>query len=670
MKQKHFPKLAWHFDLHTPGNVRVNHKPNPSEMARTLKAAGVEEVITFAKCHFGHAYYPTKVGTPHPRLKGDAFGSVLAACRKQGVGVFAYLSFGIDGEAGRAHPEWQQKFTPDQKVMKAFDFISVCPFTSYLDKLMLPQIEEVSTLYRPDGLWFDTMSALAPCYCESCLTTFRKETGKEIPTDDNDPLQATFGQWRHDRGVAMVERVAAFIHQVLPGGAVGFNQLGSLYYPEPMPRGVTELSLDPPTYGPQSLQFGLNAAFGGTTGIDCEVMPTIMNQGWGDWSIASELRLEQVAVSIWARGVRLIYGDRLHPEIRLAPTTKRALQFVGSLRQRVADAQATPDVVILHSPSVTCGDSFEEFARNPRGRMGRISGSHELCLDAGLNTTVAAECYLSEWLDKARLIVVPELTSISRETESKLHAHAEQGGRILIVGPIPTVNGRSLDWLGVRAGSKPWQDHIYLPAWPGMEKSPVLVRGDVHALTLQGAKKILCAIPAYDAQHGVRYGWGIGPASEKPSPHPIVAVAKVGRGEVWYLGTPLFSDYAQHANWQQIAWFRAMIARCKAPLRAWIENPHGNVELVLWENATSTWAILIQHRGDQLCGTQGASMPWMRVMGPSPSQDIVLNLECRGRRVARARSEKTSLRATERRGHLRIPVRLDSVWRVVRVDWK
>ena len=97
-------RLAWHFDFHSHGSVRIGHDPDVEGVAAALAAAGVEEIITFAKCHTGFAYYPTRIGTPHPRMRGDAFGDVLRACRARDIRVLAYVSFGIDGEAARRHP--------------------------------------------------------------------------------------------------------------------------------------------------------------------------------------------------------------------------------------------------------------------------------------------------------------------------------------------------------------------------------------------------------------------------------------------------------------------------------------------------------------------------------------------------------------------------------------
>jgi hypothetical protein len=203
-----------------------------------------------------------------------------------------------------------------------------------------------------------------------------------------------------------------------------------------------------------------------------------------------------------------------------------------------------------------------------------------------------------------------------------------------------------------------------------MDKVPVLVRGDFHQLTLAGAKPVMRAIAPYDAQHGVRYGWGIGPACDKPSEHPALTVFRLGKGTVHCLAPPIFSDYAQHANAQQIAWFRSMWLQAKVPFRAHIENPHGNVELVLWENATTTWAVLVQHRGEQLAGMHGMPTPWMRSLGPLPCQQFAFSLRRNGRTPRRVTMAGKTIPFTMTSVAIKAPVRLDQVWGVVRVEWK
>lgn len=666
--------FGWHLDLHTPGNVRVNRRPDPSGLARALKAAGASELITFAKCHFGWSYYPTRVATPHPGIRrGDPFGSVLAACRREGIRVYAYVSFGIDGQAARQHPTWRL-LDARGNPLGGHGFTCVCPHSGYLERLMLPQVREICRRYRPDGLWFDTMSALAPCYCRACRRRFLAETGHRLPTREDDPLQGLAGRWRREGGLRVIERVAAAIHAELPGAGVGFNQVGSVPYPEPLRPGVTVLSLDPPTYGPQSRLMGLHAAFGAMAGVPCEVMPTIYNQGWGDWSLATQARLERVAVAVWARGVRVVYGDRLHPDVRLAPPSLRALDFLGKLRRRVrrafppAAARVKPDLLILHGPSVTYGERGQYFGNQPRERVEALQGAHALCLDAGLGFGVTPEHRLAEHLGDARLVILPELPSLAAATERALHRHVVRGGRLLAIGRVPRVGRRPLGWLGVREHARPWQDHVYLPAWNPSDL-PVLARGDFHRVRAPGARVLARAIPAFDARHGLRYGWGIGPAADRASPFPALVWRCVGKGWVAHLEAPLCSDYARHANWAQRDWFAGLVRRLRVPLRLQVESQGPGLEAVLWEHGRAAWVVLVQHAGEELCGVTGSPRPWMRTVGPVPRQALRVRVEARGRRLRRAACGQRPLRWIRRGSSLDLAFTLDAPWAVLRLDW-
>jgi len=599
--------LTWHFDFHTPGYVRVGEECDSESVAEALGGTGVEGVIIFAKCHFGYSYYPTKVGTPHPKLAVDLFGKLLNSVRRRGMRVASYVSFGIDGAAGEEHPDWRRVYADGSSDPGGW-FVNMCPFTPYLGDRVLPQIEELFHLYRPDGYWFDTMSALAPCYCETCREEFREHSRHELPVDENDPLQIIAGTWRHQRGFALVERVGAFIHRLDPSASVGFNQLGSLPYPEPMPSGVTVLTLDPETTGPQSIPFSLNAAYGSHASQPCEIMPTIFHGGWGDWSPAPALRLETTALACWIRGTTLVVGDRLHPEGRLAEPSVSAMKLIASTRAKWMRAEPAPgaclepDIVVLHSPSLTNGPDCRFFAvGDPRSRLTPVNGMHRLLLDAGLNSTVAAEWQLEEVLNVARLIVVPEIPALTLDTEKRLKRFVESGGSVLFSGKIPSVEGRPFLDTGVLVGEAAWQDHAYLPGFENPLEE-ILVRGEIRETRILDASVESFLIPAYDAKPGLRYGWGIGPSSGLPSANPALTRRAVGTGAIWYLNAMLASDYARIGNWPQVPWFAELVAETGVSLRARLLQGAGNLELTVWEDARSTWIYLLSHDSEQLVG--------------------------------------------------------------------
>jgi len=663
--------LVWHFDFHTPGHVRVGDRCDFDGVAGSLVDAGVGAAIIFAKCHFGFSYYPTKVGTPHPRLAADVFGGLLKAMRAKGLKVQSYVSFGIDGAGAEAHPEWRRTYSDGTSDPSGW-FINVCPFTSYLDQRVLPQIEELARIYQPDGYWFDTMSALSPCYCRQCRDDFQRETGAPLPIAMDDPLQARAGQWRHDRGFALVSRVAEYIRSLDPAAAVGFNQLGSLPYPEPMPVGVTVLTLDPETQGPQSIPFSLNAAYGSNAPLPCEIMPTIFHGGWGDWSPAPLRRLESTALACWIRGATFIPGDRLHPEGHLTEISQNALTSVAALRScwedcaPGSDAMLAPDVLILHSPSLTNGDDLQLFAvDDPRARLTPINGMHRLLLDAGFNFTVAAEWELNSALRDVSVVVVPEIPTLSIKTEKWLMAFAADGGKILFIGTLPTVDGHPFSGTGVEVCKGLWQDHAYLPALRDGEPE-VLVRGGMNAITTKGAEARLALIEAYDSVAGSRYGWGIGPSSHISSLNPALTRCALGRGEIWFLNAPIASDYARMGNWPQMAWISDLLENVAPEVRGVLLESGGNLELVLWQDSSSTWIFLLDHETEQLVG-EGRF--WSRTTRCSATRDFALSIATQGRspKLHTLRGEKIVAAANPT--HLNITGAFKRPFCALRIDW-
>ncbi len=663
--------LAWHFDFHSHRSVRIGHRSDYPGVAAALKDAGVEEIIAFAKCHNGFSYYPTRLSTPHPLMKEDVFGGLVRACRHEGISPLAYVSFGIDGEAARKHPDWAQVHANGPALSPDW-FISVCPFTAYTDELMLPQIEEIIKAYRPDGFFFDTMGSLRTCYCDVCRRDFRAAHGQEIPRDEPDPNWPAYGAFRRTRGLALIERVGRFIQQRLPGARVGFNQIGSAPYPEKMPASITRLTLDPPTYGPQSRSMGFCAAYGASADRPADVMPTIFNQGWGDWSLATARRMEKVAAAAWARNVRLYMGDRLHPEGRLDATTATALRQMKDIRRRMA-AEFPPDsalpddeVLILHSRSTVYGEDLRHFALNLGDRLAPLHGAHRLLGDAGTSLGVCAEAFLSARLRGIGLIVLPEIPALDPDTDAVLRLYVENGGRVLIAGGIPRVNGAPMNWLGVSRAETPWQDHIYLPAWPAMSHTlPVLARGAFHRLTLAGAEGIVPAIQPYDLAYGVRMGWGICPPAAEPSPHPALTRFRYGRGEVWYLEARLCSDYAAGGNWQQVEWAAGLIEQVLPAPRAALSGAPGNVELVCRRAPDRTWAILINHGGEEYFGPRG----WPRALEAQPPYDLALKLRD-ARKPLRVTCNGADVRFQVRDGVVIVPVIMDAPWKVIQAQWQ
>jgi hypothetical protein len=670
-------QLAWHFDFHSHKSIRINHDPDVAGMAEALAAAGVDEIITFAKCHTGFAYYPSRVGNPHPLMVGDAFGDVVRACKARGIRVLAYISFGIDGEAGRRHPDWAQVGDPKAGPhITADHFVATYPYTPYIDDFMLPMIQEILDGYEVDGFFFDTMGAMGICHCRYCQEEFQRECGRAIPLGPTDPDWGRYGAFRRARAWRVVGHVGQYILARRPGMKVGFNWVGTVRFPERMPAGVTCLTCDYSTTGPQSLQASFHSSFGKTAELPCDVMYTIINQGWGDWAPRPLAGLEQTGVTVWAHGCKPYLGDRLHPTNRLDPMSVRAIAFMGEVQRRVAaaypddDAVQPNEVLLVNGPMAQYGGpDMRGFAADHSGLI-PLEGMHRLLLDAGYPMAIAPEDFLEKHLSKARVVILSELRALTAAAATALRRFVEAGGRLLVTGRVPAAaaGGLALDWLGVTRAEAPWQDHIYLPLWqPDAEKSPVLVHGPFHRLALAGAEMVLPAIQPYDCSFGMRFGHATGPASFEPSTVPALTRLAVGRGEVWYLEAPIGSDYYHKANYWQADWLRGLMERLLPNPAARVVSAAGNVEAVPHVSARATWVFLINHGGEQI----GLSQRTARTFAQVPHFPITVEVRIPPGREPKSVSAGAKRVAWTREGSvLRAKLTLSGIWTVVKAVWR
>jgi hypothetical protein len=319
----------------------------------------------------------------------------------------------------------------------------------------------------------------------------------------------------------------------------------------------------------------------------------------------------------------------------------------------------------LHGPQQAYGVDKRHFAYSLEG-LSPLIGAHRLLLDCGENFAISAEDFLAANLSTCKMVILPEMAAIDEITEKALLQFVWKGGTLLIVGRLPQVNGQPIIWAGLqRQEEQPWQDHIYLPGWPGHE-SAVLVRGDFYKLRLQGAKRLLPAIQPYDCTYGVKFGWGVGPASSSPSPFPALARMNLQRGTVWYLEAPIFSDYAQHANWNQQKWFKQLLKRILPDPFVRAENPAGSLEIVAHADDDTAWLFLINHSGEQL-NENG----WAWTILPVSPLDITVEIrDPRGRTPRLITQGNLPIPWQDTEGTNRVPMKMDTIWKILRISWK
>jgi len=153
------------------------------------------------------AYYPTKIPL-HYRSKWlgnrDAFGELVAGCRKQNMVVIARTDpHAVHQDVYDAHPDWIA-VEADGKKRRHWaspELWVTCALGPYNFEFMTAVTKEIVSLYKVDGVFSNRWAGSGMCYCEHCRENFKKAAGMDLPrtNDPRDPVKRAHQQWREQR---------------------------------------------------------------------------------------------------------------------------------------------------------------------------------------------------------------------------------------------------------------------------------------------------------------------------------------------------------------------------------------------------------------------------------------------------------------------------------------
>ena len=396
-----------HLDFHTSEHIPdVGSKFDAGDFVSTLKAAHVDSITVFAKCHHGWSYYPTKVGAPHPRLaRPDLLGDMVRALRDADIDYPIYISVMWDERNASIHPEW--------RVMSATNgFHHALPADSssarqlspawhtlclnhkpYRDEL-LAQAREVVKAYDPPGLFFDII--LTPdCVCAACLATMAEHgLDAERPADrlKND-------EWVNER---FRSEMSAALNEEFPGLRVFYN-CGHIDKQGPKrfaPYSHLEIE-SLPTGGWGYDHFPSSARYAASLGLDMVSHTGKFHTSWGEFGgFKQPDALEYETAQMVALGAKCLVGDQLHPNGAINPDTYAsvtpAYARIEKLEPYLRDARQVSEIAILS------GEFF-----HPSGARNNVSddGAAQMLLELKLPFDVIDT---SARFDKYRLLILPD----------------------------------------------------------------------------------------------------------------------------------------------------------------------------------------------------------------------------------------------------------------------
>jgi len=542
-----------HLDFHTPGSIPdVGVDFDPARFAETVRAAQIDSMTVFSRCHHGYSYHPTSVGTMHPGLGFDLLGVQIEALHGIGVRAPIYLTVGWDELMADEHPEWLQ-LAADGRICRSrpgdlsswrfLDFAS--PYVDYV----LALTEEVLARYGPvDGIFFDIIRQGA----EGNGSVWRRRRMREEGVDPHDPAAVREFETRLERG--FMERASALVRGRNQAATIFFN---SRLRPDRDPALGSRAEL--PFYSHVEIEslpgggwgynhYPLFAAYFQGLGLPLLGMTGIFHGHWGDFgSLKTEAALGYECARMLATGTACSVGDHLHPRGAL---DRAAYDRLGSVFSRVealepwcAGAEPVTEVGVLLAET---GPRF-----NVAGRE----------LDEGAMRMLLELHRPFRFLDRAAdlspeqfpVLIAPDAVPFPDRYAAKIAAYLEAGGALL---------------LSHRSGLTPAGDR-FAPALAealgieflgdAPETPDFLVAGEALGEPFTGYHQVL-----YDRGSAVRATGAeilarVGLPSFSRSPehffgHRQAAFDRVSdlpaitqRGRVIYCHSPLFGAYRQHA---------------------------------------------------------------------------------------------------------------------------
>ena len=587
-----------HPDFHISAEVAVGEGFDGDAYARRLKQCHVDAVVFFAKCHYGHSYYPTEVGNRHPNLRKDMLREVVDGCRKHGLGAIAYYSTFLDSAAVARHPDWARLDSTGAVARK--DYAPVCVNTPYVEELLMPQCIEIVTQYDLDELLLDTMSWFHPCYCEHCRRLF----GQEIPRSPADPQWLDYVHWYAEQFDAFFRGVPAAIHKANPHVQVYHNWLYSIRLPQVPAPEVDRLVGDSQVTSSVAAE---HCRYWAGTGMPFDYMVGRFAHGLGDWTSAPADRLKAIAATSVANGGVFYIIDRQLPDGRLDEAAYRTLSdvfgFVHKHAAAVRDARHVPETAVLHAATTVNGADGRRFSlfEERMARADGYRGTAQLLIAYGHHFTGVNEHRLAKTLDDYRLVIVPEQHELPDGLIRKLKAYVHRGGKLLITQSDADdgVDEGLLGLAGVRIDDFTALKYGYV----GTE-SPVLLRGRFARIEPTRAEDVHPYLtPWGGADPDASFGWGVAPPSG-PCGFGAVTLRRLGKGEVIYVAAPAFRSYFEYPSHLVAGFLLGLIDRLLPDPIARIEAPP-HVEMVLMRRHDDLLVHLVNHSAKDVMSKGG-----------------------------------------------------------------
>jgi hypothetical protein len=516
-----------------------------------MKAAHVNSVTVFAKCHHGHLYYDTQRPERHPNLKRNLnlLGEQVDALHRHGIRAPIYISIQCDEYAANTHPEWIARNADGSTVggrplqkpypLYAWQILDMnSPYQDYLAE----QTAEVLRLFKPvDGIFFD-MCWDQPSIGQYALAAMR---GKNL----NPESEADRARHAHEVALGYMKRFYNQVKASSKEAGVYFNSrpLHNLAEEIPFQAQVEIEAL--PTGGWGYMYFPKNVRFARNFGKEYLGMTARFHKSWADFGgIKPYAALEYETSQMMAHGAKCSVGDQLHPR---GTMDRAAYELIGAVYERVAVREpwledATPVAQIgLFQVPVKSGSSWEHAA-NP----GVDEGATRLLTQLKHQFNVVNEH--TNW-ERFELLILPDSIPVSPSLAKKLAAYVKGGGKVLASG-FSGLNAEGtevlLPFLGIKAsGPSPYNATYFRFSRELSDSVPptdhVMYDRGVRVRPANGGKAVAAVVQPYFDRAWDHFS----SHAQTPGDRTSGDAAAVLTDSSAYVSYPIFGAFARHGNY-------------------------------------------------------------------------------------------------------------------------
>ena len=428
-----------HFDFHAVKEDKNVGETFTRDMIDSLLSIVKPDFIQVdCKGHPGISSYPTTVGTPPSGYTQDILKLWREVTLQHGVALYVHYSGVYDWRAIELHPHWAV-IDKDGRM----DSSKVSVHGPYVDSLLIPQLQELSSKYGIDGVWVDgDCWATQLDYSPPALQAFTRKTGSQmVPRSAEDKGYADFVEFNRKSFIDYVEHYASSLHRSDPSFQVASNWAYSSFIPRPVEAEVDFLSGDlTPVNSVYSAAFEARclAAQGIKYRKPWDLMSWSFTMDWDRSSLQttkSVLQLSQEAAEVIAMGggFQVYFTQNRDGSVKpwQVRTMKGLSTFMRARQPYCQGARPIAQIALLYS-GISHDKNLKVLFSN--GGLDAIRGTLNALLDGQQTVEVMMEHHLKGNMKKFPLIIVPEWDTLAPDFRNELLEYTAAGGKLLITG--------------------------------------------------------------------------------------------------------------------------------------------------------------------------------------------------------------------------------------------